>query len=72
MRKSKYDHYSVMVEIWDAILNILTNSEPKKWHRPFWDSTHSNEHFETKKSLLAAKLSWKTQLTLLIGLIQNC
>ena len=47
-----------MVKIWDAILNIWTNSELKKWHRPIWDSTHSNEHFDTKKSLLAAQLSW--------------
>jgi hypothetical protein len=67
MWKSKYDHYSVMVAIFDAILNIFTNSKRKKWHRLLWDSTHSNEHFDTKKSLLAAKLSWKTLRTVLIS-----
>ena len=45
MWKSKYDHYGVM----DAILNILTNSELKKWHQSFWDFTHSNEQLDINK-----------------------
>ena len=47
-----------MVAISDAILNILTNSEPKNGTGYFGILHISNEHFDTKKSLLAAKLSW--------------